>query len=64
MGAATICMFERTFNADLPWALAGRGHVVSQLPSAGVLQAIARPTADGPFTAVADPRVPGKAAGR
>ncbi len=44
-------------------AMVARGHRVRTLPTAGVTQAIARGE-DGRMTAVADPRVPGKASGR
>jgi gamma-glutamyltranspeptidase/glutathione hydrolase len=57
-----ILYFERTTPADLAWAVAGREHAIAQEGSAGVSQAIWQ-NADGRFIAVADPRVPGKAAG-
>jgi gamma-glutamyltranspeptidase/glutathione hydrolase len=57
-----VLFFERATPADLAWAVAGRGHAIAQQESAGVSQAIWQDT-DGTFIAVADPRVPGKAAG-
>jgi gamma-glutamyltranspeptidase/glutathione hydrolase len=57
-----ILFFEKSAPAELVWAVAGRGHTIAQLDSAGVCQGIWR-APDGTFMAVADPRVPGKAAG-
>jgi gamma-glutamyltranspeptidase/glutathione hydrolase len=54
---------EATLSRDWVENLASRGHSVRTLPSAGVTQAVAVDT-NGTLTAVADPRVPGKAAGR
>lgn len=54
---------EGTTPRDWVRELVDRGHTVRTLPSAGVTQAIVA-SDDGTLTAVSDPRVPGKAAGR
>ncbi len=53
---------EASFPPPLSQALEARGHSIQFLDAAGVMQAITR-MPDGTFQGVADPRVPGKAAG-
>jgi gamma-glutamyltranspeptidase / glutathione hydrolase len=56
-------MYEKTLPAELQQALAQRGHKLSELPTAGVSQIVAR-TPDGKaFVGAADPRAGGSAAG-
>lgn len=52
---------ESTIDSESVSALEKLGHEITVLPSAGVTQAIAFAPEDQVFTAVSDPRVPGKA---
>ncbi|WP_197528481.1 gamma-glutamyltransferase [Aeoliella mucimassa] len=54
---------EDSMPRELVEELANRGHEIRTLPSGGVSQAIIK-NGRGQLTAVADPRVPGKAAGK
>jgi gamma-glutamyltranspeptidase/glutathione hydrolase len=58
-----VLFVESNMPGRVVQALEEKGHIVDRLASAGVLQAIVR-AADGTFTAVSDPRVPGKAAAK
>ncbi|MCA9199007.1 MAG: gamma-glutamyltransferase [Planctomycetales bacterium] len=53
---------ERTWSETAVNSLQRKGHAIEFLDHVGILQAIVR-TPEGTFTGVADPRVPGKAAG-
>ncbi len=53
---------ERTMDASTIHALAAKGHGIEYLTSAGISQAITQ-LPNGTFIGIADPRVPGKAAG-
>jgi gamma-glutamyltranspeptidase/glutathione hydrolase len=56
-------MVEQTMPADLVQALTTRGHIVRQMTTVGVTQAIARSANGQELIGVHDPRVSGKASG-
>ena len=58
-----LLMVEKTMPSEIIRNLSERGHVVQQLESAGVMQAIARSPDGTQLIGVHDPRVPGLAAG-